>query len=115
MDEKALPGREEQRDATSIPKTILEEKEIGITENYNAEELLEKLAKGELSAEEVTKAFCRRAAVAHKLVSCFLLLFTRYPEVQGLRVMRHKLAREMFEQAVFGYQIDQTFHSRLTA
>lgn len=47
---------------------ILTQKELEITENYNVSELLDKLAKGSLSAVEVTTAFSKRAAVAQQLV-----------------------------------------------
>ncbi|KAK1593448.1 amidase [Colletotrichum navitas] len=49
---------------------LLTEKELKITQNYNARKLLEKIHKGELSSEEVTLAFCKRAAIAQQLTSC---------------------------------------------
>lgn len=48
---------------------ILDAKEIDITEKYDAVALVEKIAKKELTASEVTLAFCKRAAVAHQVVS----------------------------------------------
>jgi amidase len=42
-------------------------KEIEMT-NTSATDLLRKLARGEWSSEEVTRAFCKRASVAHQLV-----------------------------------------------
>jgi amidase len=48
---------------------ILTSRELEITENYSAVELLKKLSTQELSAYEVTLAFCKRAAIAHQLVS----------------------------------------------
>jgi amidase len=55
---------------TSIPTTcdILTEHEIHITSNYDATALLEKLKVGKFSSEEVTVAFCKRAAIAQQLV-----------------------------------------------
>lgn len=50
---------------------FLSENEIRITETSSATELLGKLAKGELTALEVTTAFCKRAAIAGQLVSFF--------------------------------------------
>lgn len=47
---------------------ILSDLELQITEKYNAEELLAKLASGELTSLEVTVAFSKRAAVAQQLV-----------------------------------------------
>lgn len=47
---------------------ILTEKEIQITESHDVAQLLKALASGELSALEVTVAFCKRAAIAQQLV-----------------------------------------------
>ncbi len=55
----------------SLPKAALTAKELEITEKYTVTELLAKLRSRELSAEEVTRAFLRRAAVAHYGVSNF--------------------------------------------
>lgn len=52
-----------------LPKAILTSKEIEITEKYSVTDLLAKLHSRELSAEEVTRAFLRRAALAHFAVS----------------------------------------------
>ncbi|RMZ67257.1 acetamidase [Pyrenophora seminiperda CCB06] len=49
---------------------ILTEKELDITENYDATALVEKMAKGDLKSVEVVTAFCKRAAVAQQCVSC---------------------------------------------
>jgi len=51
----------------SIAKEVLTAEEIKITES-KVEELAPQLAKGELSAVTVVKAFLRRAALAQKLV-----------------------------------------------
>jgi len=48
---------------------LLIPKEIEITEKYDAVELTAKMAAKELSSSEVTLAFCKRAAVAHQVVS----------------------------------------------
>lgn len=47
---------------------LLTNKELEITEKYDAVALLEKMASRELSSSEVTLAFCKRAAIAHQLV-----------------------------------------------
>jgi amidase len=52
---------------------ILTDKELGITENFSAVELLENLAEREFSSVEVTTAFCKRAAIAQQLVSGFCI------------------------------------------
>jgi amidase len=62
------------QDATNvleIPLTcgILNDVELEITSDYDATALLEKLKNGVWSAEQVTVAFCKRAAIAQQLVS----------------------------------------------
>jgi Asp-tRNA(Asn)/Glu-tRNA(Gln) amidotransferase A subunit family amidase len=54
---------------------ILSEREIDITESYDATALLEKLASRKFSAVEVTIAFCKRAAIAQQLTSCLTETF----------------------------------------
>lgn len=48
--------------------SILSKKELSITENYSATELLDELSKGAVSSVDVTTAFCKRAAIAQQLV-----------------------------------------------
>ncbi|CAK7222448.1 hypothetical protein SBRCBS47491_004868 [Sporothrix bragantina] len=50
---------------------ILSDHELAITEEYNAGELLAKLASGKLTALEVTVAFSKRAAIAQQLAKMF--------------------------------------------
>jgi amidase len=64
-----------------VPLTcgILSDLECNITSTFDATALLEKLKDGTLSAEQVTVAFCKRAAIAHQLVriphlSCYNLV-----------------------------------------
>lgn len=52
---------------TSLPRKLLEEAELRITETP-PEQLLQSLASGELTSVEVTTAFLRRAGIAQKLV-----------------------------------------------
>ena len=54
-----------------IPLTcgLLNESESRITSNYDATALLDKLKAGVWSVEQVTVAFCKRAAIAQQLVS----------------------------------------------
>jgi amidase len=54
-----------------VPLTcgLLDETEIKITGDYDATALLEKLKAGTWTVEQVTMAFCKRAAIAHQLVS----------------------------------------------
>jgi len=48
---------------------ILSDKQIDITSNYDAIDLLARLRDGAFTAEEVVTAFCARAAIAQQLVS----------------------------------------------
>jgi len=52
-----------------IPQLVLTPREIEITENYTAIELLAVLRERKITVEELTRAFLRRAAVAHAAVS----------------------------------------------
>ncbi|KAL9089767.1 MAG: hypothetical protein Q9165_005561 [Trypethelium subeluteriae] len=54
---------------------ILRENELAITEEYDATDLVKKLANRELSSEEVVTAFCKRAAIAHQLTNCLTEIF----------------------------------------
>lgn len=47
---------------------ILSAKQLEITEKYDATDLLDKIHRQELSAYEVTEAFCIRAAIAQQVV-----------------------------------------------
>lgn len=53
------------QNSQSLAKSSLTARELDITEGYSVSELLAKLHSRELSAEEVVKAFLRRAALAH--------------------------------------------------
>ena len=47
---------------------LLTDKELDITENYDAVDLIAKMAAKELSSFDVVQAFCKRAAIAHQVV-----------------------------------------------
>lgn len=49
---------------------ILTDAELQITEEYDATELVDELAKGNLTSESVATAFCKRAAIAQQLTNC---------------------------------------------
>ena len=61
---------EDQLDVTGFPAKcgLMSELELKITESY-ATEIVGAVAAGEWTAVEVTKAFCKRAAIAHQVVS----------------------------------------------
>lgn len=58
-------------DVRGIPAScgLLSSRELEITEQYDASGLIAKLAKRDFTASEVATAFCKRAAIAHQLVS----------------------------------------------
>ncbi|KAI5461801.1 acetamidase [Mariannaea sp. PMI_226] len=62
---------ESQDDVTSWPETSgwFTPEELAIT-GSTASELVSKLASGVLKSEDVTNAFCKRAAAAHQLTNC---------------------------------------------
>jgi amidase len=66
---------ERYRNATNVMDVplscgLLNETESGITSTYDATALLEQLKARTWSVEQVTVAFCKRAAIAQQLVSC---------------------------------------------
>lgn len=64
-----VPSAEEQRDVTQYIQQFLSASERDITENHSAGALVGKLASGDVTATDVTRAFCHRATIAHQLVS----------------------------------------------
>jgi len=65
----SIKPSETQLDVTNFPEKSgwFTPRELEIT-NKTASELLEHLVSGQWTSEEVTLAFCKRAAVAHQLV-----------------------------------------------
>ncbi|KAM6510054.1 hypothetical protein FALCPG4_017683 [Fusarium falciforme] len=57
-----------------LPKAVLTEREIEITENYSVTELLSLLRERKIKVEEVTRAFLRRAALAQAATNCLVEL-----------------------------------------
>ncbi|KAK8057939.1 hypothetical protein PG996_011876 [Apiospora saccharicola] len=53
-----------------LPKTVLTEREIEITEQYGIVQLLGLLRERKITVEEVTRAFLRRAALAQVATNC---------------------------------------------
>ncbi|KAA8911691.1 acetamidase [Sphaerosporella brunnea] len=64
-------------DVTGIPRScgILTEKELDITENYDARSIVDAVVGGRWTAEEIAVAFCKRAAIAQQLVNCLTEIF----------------------------------------
>ncbi|KAL6828060.1 amidase signature domain-containing protein [Trichoderma camerunense] len=59
----------------SITCGILNDTEIDITSKYDATSLLMGIKIGTWSVEQVTIAFCKRAAIAHQMVNCLTEIF----------------------------------------
>ncbi|CAF2122422.1 unnamed protein product [Rotaria magnacalcarata] len=59
-------------DVTNIPRQcgLLSDDEIVITEHYTASQLVVQLAQGHLTAEQVIRAYLKRAGIAHQLTNC---------------------------------------------
>lgn len=59
-------------DVTPIPRQcgLLTDEEIRLTENYTAHELIQCLAQGQFTAEQITRAYLKRAGIAHQLTNC---------------------------------------------
>ncbi|KAJ4375772.1 hypothetical protein N0V83_001049 [Neocucurbitaria cava] len=77
-----------------VPSTcgILSDVECNITSNFDATALLEKLKSGEWSAEQVTTAFCKRAAIAHQLTNCLTEVFFDKAIERALELDRERQA-----------------------
>ncbi|KAH0351496.1 amidase, partial [Aureobasidium melanogenum] len=60
-----------------VPKTckILTDREITITEENDAVDIVDKIRQQEYTAEEVTVAFCKRAAITQQLTNCLTEIF----------------------------------------
>ncbi|KAF1828551.1 amidase [Decorospora gaudefroyi] len=71
---EALPSVEEQADVTEYVRQYLNEREVQITES-SADVIAKTVAQGKWTAEEVTRAFCHRAALAHQLLHCLHEVF----------------------------------------
>ena len=64
-----IPSASEKRDVTGVyVHQWLADEEIEITE-MDATDILEKTCSGIWSSEEVARAFCHRASIAHQLVN----------------------------------------------
>ncbi|KAL6820118.1 amidase signature domain-containing protein [Trichoderma sp. SZMC 28015] len=69
--------RQESINPLDVPITcgILNDMEIDITSKYDATSLLMGIKIGTWSVEQVTTAFCKRAAIAHQMVNCLTEIF----------------------------------------
>lgn len=56
------------QNSRDLPRGVLTPREIELTENYGISDLLALLRERKVTVEEVTRAFLRRAALAHAAV-----------------------------------------------
>lgn len=54
---------------------LLSDAELDVTESYSAGQLLQRLAWGDVRSVDVTRAFCKRAAIAQQLVRTYLPIY----------------------------------------
>ena len=68
ISQEGLPSKDEL-DVTEFPAKsgLLTKEELAITDSY-ATDIVKKIASGDWKAEDVTRAFCKRAAIAHQVV-----------------------------------------------
>lgn len=66
----------QQLDVTGIPESskLLSPLELEITETRDVEVILDRLARGRWKSVDVTKAFYKRAIIAHQVVSVLIIL-----------------------------------------
>ncbi|KAK4702147.1 amidase, partial [Phenoliferia sp. Uapishka_3] len=89
-------------DVRSIPGTcgILSAREICITDQDHIAKILERVRTFEWSAEEVTIAFCKRAAIAQQLVSRSLSGYALSDQWNGLIPQTSCLTEVLFDSAM---------------
>lgn len=70
-----IPSIESEPNALPIIRNILSQQELSLTEETDIGILLRKLSSGQLSSLELTRAFAKRAALAHQLTTCCTEIF----------------------------------------
>jgi amidase len=70
-----IPSIESTPNALAYLRTILTPDELALTEETNISVLLRKLSSRELSSLDLTRAFSKRAALAHQLTTCCTEIF----------------------------------------
>lgn len=76
LPEHSLP-QANTNNVLDIPRRcgLLTKDELHLTENFDATGLLNELTTGKLRSEDVTRAFCKRAAIAQQLTNCLTEMF----------------------------------------
>ncbi|KAJ5161130.1 Amidase [Penicillium capsulatum] len=70
-----VPSVDSAPDALAYLRRILSPTELALTEETDITVLLRKLSSGQLSSLDLTKAFAKRAALAHQLTTCCTEIF----------------------------------------
>ena len=70
-----IPSIESEPNALLLLHKLLSQRELALTEETDIGVLLRKLSSGELSSLELTRAFAKRAALAHQLTTCCTEIF----------------------------------------
>lgn len=100
---KDILPHETQTDVTTFPETsgFFTERELEMT-STRIPDLLERIHSQTWTSEEVTKAFCKRAAVAHQLVSGSFLSNV-YPSSRLIR------SHPILDQLLVRYTVPRSF------
>lgn len=88
----SVPSVESTPNALAYLREILSPAELALTEETNITVQLRKLSSGELSSLELTRAFAKRAALAHQLTTCCTEIFFE-EAFKVARVLDEHLAR----------------------
>lgn len=70
-----IPSVESEPNALLTLRNLLSPQELALTEETDIAVLLRRLSSGELSSLELTRAFAKRAALAHQLTTCCTEIF----------------------------------------
>ncbi|KAJ5334883.1 Amidase [Penicillium brevicompactum] len=70
-----IPSVESEPNALPVLRSLLTPQELALTEETDIGVLLRRLSSGELSSLELTRAFAKRAALAHQLTTCCTEIF----------------------------------------
>lgn len=70
-----VPSIDSTPNALAYVRRLLAPAELALTEETDITILLRKLSSGELSSSELTRAFAKRAAIAHQLTTCCTEIF----------------------------------------
>lgn len=68
---RAIPTAQDHPNAVNYADNFLTKLEAAVTEDYTAEQLIEKIAARDFTAVEVTRAFCHRAVISHEMVPLY--------------------------------------------